>query len=222
MPTCPPAHLPNLGTLPTDRARSPWLSGSKHQLWLRAPPPLSCIHQTQAQAQTEPGPASANPIARPASCPLLYLGKVWTGWTGPQTHHPAVAIVGNPQSAPGQGLTTNSCSQIVLPISCCRCCTEGASWPHHPPCLILTLTLTLARSRPRPRPACCSTATPACCHCLSVLLLHFTRLLLPWTLTRPHVSPAFVSPFSPPSSFAPRHSCIAHSSKDIPPRLFFD
>lgn len=141
--------------------------------------------------------------------------------------HPGAPVSALPH--PNKPSPPTSCSQIILPISCSRRCTEGASWP--PP------------SPVSPSPSLSSSSSPSvlldCYSCLMPLLLHLPHPLssvsasafccppaaarvypscpipgLNLNLDQTTFPPTFVSPFFPSPS-RPAASCIAHSSTKI-------
>lgn len=212
-PTCLPTFLPG-HSLPTERARIPWLSGRSRSLLLWVVPPE--LHPSDPKPK--PSPANANPIA-PPTC----LGS----GLAPKRLSAAVPIVGNPHFCP-RALTTSSCSQIVLPISCYRGCIEGASWPHPPTPL----------SHPHPRSlSSSSSSSPSpsvlldCCCYYSCLLLSSTSIrLLAAALDLDNQATTrflrlcfsfFLSSY-PTLPSRPANLALLSLYKDIPPRLFFD
>lgn len=194
-PTCLPTFLPG-HSLPTERARIPWLSGRSRSLLLWVVPPE--LHPSDPKPK--PSPASANPIA-PPTC----LGS----GLAPKRLSAAVPIVGNPHFCP-RALTTSSC----------RRCIDGASWPHPPPPLSHPHPRSLSSSS-SPSP---SVLLDCCCY-YSCLLLSSTsiRLLAAALDLDNQANNTFPPPlfllfplFLPYPSFAPRQSCIALTLQRYP------
>lgn len=230
---CPPARLP---TCPT-RALCPLIvlavRGSLAAGSGCVVPPGE-LYPSDPESKPKPSPALPAPIqSRPACCPFL-SGADWLNWLDrPPTQTPYSSVSGSnrrqhpsfhPQCRPHhQLLQSNRPAYQLLPLlhrgRFLAPSTPVSPSPSPSPSLALVLALAQRAARLLLLPAVTASLAPP------PPPPHPIRLVLPWpwTLTKPHVSslPPLFLLFFPPS-FAPRHYCIARSSKDIPPRLFFD